>query len=131
MNTSSFYGPRRNVNIRTPISHDSSSEADDLGDDSGEEFVQDSDSSSSSEDTADENDDTLTPDNAVEDDDAAAAVVEANAWGQVTAQLRAHPLTGKEELLMQPTSTGSQGSVTSLDAYALFCYRRYCLRYCC
>ena len=83
MNTSSFYGPRRNVNIRTPISHDSSSEVGDLGDDSGEEFVQDSDSSSSSEDTADENDDTLTPDDAEEDDDAAAAA-EANAWGQVT-----------------------------------------------
>ena len=129
MNTSSFYGPRRNVNIRTPISHDSSSEADDLGDDSGEEFVQDSDSSSSSEDTADENDDTLTPDDAEEDDDAAAAV-EANAWGQVTAQQRVYPFTGKKELLMQPTSTGSQGSVTPLDVYALFFYRRYCLRHC-
>ena len=90
-----------------------------MGDDSGEKFVQDFDSSCSNEDTANENDDALTPDDAEEDDDAA-ATVEANAWGQVTAQQRVYPVTGKEELLMQPTSTGSQGSVTPLDVHALF-----------
>ena len=49
-----------------------------------------------------------------------AATVEASAWGQVTEQQCDYPFTGKEELFVQPTSTGSQGSVTPLDVFALF-----------
>ena len=124
MNTSSFYGTHRRVHARILTNHDSSSESNDLSDDSAEEYAGGSNSSSTSEDSDDEKDNTLTADDTELENDAEqendAATVEASAWGQVTEQQRAYPFTGKEELLVQPTSTGSQGSVTPLEVFALF-----------
>ena len=123
MNTSLFYGTRRRVHARILTNHDSSSESNDLSDDSAEEYVGGSNSSSTSEeDSDDENDNTLTADTELENNteqENDAATVEASEWGQVTEQQRDYPFTGKEELLVQPTSTGSQGSVTPLDVFAL------------
>ena len=122
MEPSCFYGKRCNWNNRNL--NESSDENHSSDDD--RDFQPISEESSCTDESYDQENDSTDGENVsnadnTEDEGTAQLDKDSDStWGPVRPEQRTFSFTGKEELLIKPTPSGSQNKVTPLDVYQLF-----------